>query len=224
MLPELTEMKCVLWVLIWLTVTCGHAGAQESQDSWKSIRYGNQEWMVENLNVDRFRNGDPIPQARSVREWERAAEQRWPAWCYYDNDPGKGKEFGRLYNWYAVNDPRGLAPEGWYIPSRSEWQELADQLGGHRNCGPKMKSESGWACGQNGTNESGFNGVPAGIRTHEGNFEYLGQYTYWWAATDHNELYAYYRYLYWNSKKLFPYVNYFKGSGFSVRCIKGQSP
>jgi len=224
MQPQSSKAKPLLLALFWLVVAPGYTVAQATKGPWNTVRLGVQEWMTENLEADHFRNGDPIPRARSSREWARAAEQGQPAWCYYDNDPGKGREFGRLYNWYAVSDPRGLAPEGWRIPSRGEWEELADHLGGHRGCGPEMKSESGWACGKNGTNKSGFNGLPAGIRSHDGNFEYLGQYAYWWASDEFNELYAYYKYLYWNSKVLFPYINYYKGSGFSVRCLKNPSP
>jgi uncharacterized protein (TIGR02145 family) len=82
----------------------------------KEIKIGNQIWMSENLNVDRFRNGDPIPFAPSDTEWQAADFNRTPAWCYVDNDAKNGERFGKLYNWYAVNDPRGLAPVGYHIP------------------------------------------------------------------------------------------------------------
>jgi uncharacterized protein (TIGR02145 family) len=110
--------------------------------SFKSVKIGTQTWMIENLNVERFRNGDLIPQAKTNDEWERAGENKKPAWCYYDNDPKNGAKYGKLYNWYAVNDPRGLAPAGWHVPTDTEWTTLGDYLG--NDAGMKMKSTSGW--------------------------------------------------------------------------------
>jgi uncharacterized protein (TIGR02145 family) len=110
--------------------------------SYKSIKIGNQTWMTSNLNVSTFRNGEAIPEAKTDEEWRRARENKQPAWCYYDNDPKNGIKYGKLYNWYAVNDPRGLAPAGWHVPSDAEWTTLEDQLG--NDAGKKMKSTSGW--------------------------------------------------------------------------------
>lgn len=97
----------------------------EHIDSWKdnysSITIGNQIWMLPNLNVSRFRNGDLIQEAIFDEDWKRLGEEGKPAWCHYDNDLNKGEVFGKLYNWYAVNDPRGLAPKGWHIPTDEEW-------------------------------------------------------------------------------------------------------
>lgn len=109
---------------------------------YKTVVIGSQTWMAENLNVSTFRNGDPIPEARTNEEWEKAGKEGKPAWCYYDNDPKNGSKYGKLYNWYAVNDPRGLAPKGWYIPSHDEWTTLENYLGDH--AGKKMKSTIGW--------------------------------------------------------------------------------
>src|SRR5210317_1010044 len=94
----------------------------------KEISIGNQVWMLDNLNVDKFRNGDSIPQAKTDEEWENAGINGQPAWCYYDNNPDNGKRYGKLYNWHAVNDSRGLAPKGWHIPSAQEWIVLLDNL------------------------------------------------------------------------------------------------
>jgi uncharacterized protein (TIGR02145 family) len=78
----------------------------------KEVKIGNHVWMAGNLNVNEFRNGDPIPMARTVTEWEYANENKLPAWCYHNNDTANGEIYGKLYNWYAVHDPRGLAPKG----------------------------------------------------------------------------------------------------------------
>ena len=107
---------------------------------YKTVQIGTQVWMTKNLDVSTFRNGDPIPEAKTDEEWEKAGENKQPAWCYYNNDPGNGEKYGKLYNWYAVNDSRGLAPVGYHIPSDAEWTILTDFLGGEDAAGNKMKS------------------------------------------------------------------------------------
>jgi uncharacterized protein (TIGR02145 family) len=126
----------------------------------KSVQIGTQTWMAENLNVDRFRNGDPIPEAKTAEEWLKAGENKQPAWCYYDNNPVNATKYGKLYNWYAVNDPRGLAPAGWHVPSKVEFEHLAyvytkilppplDIYGSVEDCS-KLKSKQGWLNWQEG--------------------------------------------------------------------------
>ena len=129
----------------------------KSKKEWeKEIKIGQQVWTTENLNVDKFRNGEIIPEAKTAAEWHKAGENKQAAWCYYNNDSSNGTKYGKLYNWYAVNDPRGLAPEGWHIPSDQEWTDLTNYLGGVEQAGAKMKSKEGWLENGNGTNESGF--------------------------------------------------------------------
>ncbi|MBM3416347.1 MAG: hypothetical protein FJY20_07845 [Bacteroidetes bacterium] len=151
--------------------------------SSNEVTIGNQVWMAENLNVDKFRNGDPIPHAKTAEEWTKAGQNKQPAWCYYDNNPANGAKYGGLYNWYAVNDPRGLAPRGWHIPSDDEWTVLTDYLGGEDVAGTKMKSTSGWEENGNGTNSSGFNGLPGGLRGGNGSFSSVGKFGGWWSST-----------------------------------------
>ncbi len=91
---------------------------------YKSVQKGNQVWMTENLQLVRFRNGDMIQHAKSSAEWEAAGDAEKPAWCYFNNDPSTEKTYGKLYNWFAVRDRRGLAPEGWHIPSSDELNQL----------------------------------------------------------------------------------------------------
>ena len=109
-----------------------------------SIVIGKQVWMKSNLMVDRFRNGDPIPEARTEAEWQQAMQSGQPAWCHYDNNPDFDDVYGKLYNWHAVNDPRGLAPAGWHVPSDAEWTLLTAALGGSVTAGDKLKSGFGW--------------------------------------------------------------------------------
>ena len=164
----------------------------------REIIIGTQVWMAKNLCVDYFRNGDPIPQVKSTKEWKKAAKNQQPAWCYYKNKLENGAKYGKLYNWYAVNDPRGLAPEGWHIPTDNEWKLLSNYLGGEDFAGKKMKSTSGWFDldgNENGvgTNESGFNGLPGGFRDDFGSFGSQGSFGNWWSASEGSTGYACYR-------------------------------
>jgi len=180
------------------------------------IKIGNQVWMAKNLAVDKFRNGDAIPEAKTKQEWEEYGDAGKAAWCYYDNDPSNGEKYGKLYNWYAVSDPRGLAPDGWHIPSDAEWTKLTDYLGSA--AGNKMKSTSGWNKNGNGTNESAFTGLPCGFRYNNGNFSLIGYLGFWWSSPEGDTNYAWYLYL---DYKLGNVTRYYsnKGSGCSVRCL-----
>jgi uncharacterized protein (TIGR02145 family) len=148
------------------------------------VRIGTQTWAVANLNVSTFRNGDTIPEARTNKEWVAAGESGKPAWCYYNNDPANGPKYGKLYNWYAVNDPRGLAPAGWSLPGDADWTKLMYYLGGPDASGRKMKNTTGWIDGNIGTNESGFTGLSGGYRVENGTFLNLGSIGTWWSSTE----------------------------------------
>lgn len=90
----------------------------------QQVKIGEQIWQEQNLHVSSFRNGDPIQEAKTTEEWLKANKNKQAAWCYYENDESLSKERGKLYNWYAVNDPRGLAPKGWKIPTFEDYIEL----------------------------------------------------------------------------------------------------
>ncbi|HWR32624.1 MAG TPA: fibrobacter succinogenes major paralogous domain-containing protein, partial [Chitinophagaceae bacterium] len=179
------------------------------------VKIGDQIWAIKNLNDSRFRNGDPIPEAKTAEEWERAGNNQQPAWCYYNNDPKIGNEFGKLYNWYAVNDPRGLAPILWHVATDAEWARLITYLGGEDIAGIKMKSKS-WI-DDDGTNESGFEGLPGGFRDYNGLFEDIGYGGFWWCSKEGE-------YTLRALESFYPGVNHGAGlnkkCGFSVRCIK----
>ena len=112
-------MNHTLFIIIFFLIGLSNA---------QTVTIGTQVWMTKNLDVATFRNGDPIPEAKSNEEWEKAGENKQPAWCYYNNDPANGAKYGKLYNWYAVNDPRGLAPEGWHVPNIDEWDECLNRI------------------------------------------------------------------------------------------------
>jgi uncharacterized protein (TIGR02145 family) len=179
------------------------------------VTIGKQVWMSENLNVDKFRNGDPIPQAKTDEAWKAAGKNKQPAWCYYDNDPANGARYGKLYNWFAVNDPRGLAPNGYHIPTDAEWTKLTHYLAGGA-AGTKMKSTSGW---DKGTNSSGFSGLPAGFRGSSGSFLSISYDAPWWSSTEYSTDNAWAHYLSNNDGSVGR--NYSsKERGLSVRCLR----
>jgi uncharacterized protein (TIGR02145 family) len=183
----------------------------------EQVTIGSQIWMVQNLNLDTFRNGDLIPHAKTNEEWWKAEKNQQPAWSYYNNDPANGAKYGKLYNWYAVIDPRGLAPAGWHIPSDAEWTKLEDFLG--TDAGKKMKSISGWNKDGNGTNSSGFSGLPGGFRDFNGTLYYIGNFGYWWSSTEGGTTRAWLRKLDYGYGDEIRYTNG-KGNGLSVRCLR----
>jgi uncharacterized protein (TIGR02145 family) len=183
-----------------------------------TIKIGPKSWAAANLNVNTFRNGDTIPEARTNTEWETAGKSGKPAWCYYNNDPAYGLKFGKLYNWYAVNDPRGLAPDGWTLPGDSDWGELAYYLNGQDGAGFKMKSISGWNEGNNGTNESGFTALPGGYRVENGTFVNVGSIGTWWSSTESKSTSAFDHYL--SLSNSLGKSSNLKQRGESVRCIR----
>ena len=189
--------------------------------TYNTIEIGNQVWISENLNVDRFRNGDPIEEITSNEEWVQAGNNGTPGWCYYNNDPANGLKYGKLYNWHAVNDPRGLAPEGWHVPSTEECKTLINQQGGIGQAGLKMKSSDTWY-GGGGYNKDGFNGLAGGRRGKNGNFSSLGVYFFWWTSSKYNNEGADYCYLE-KSKDSVKIELMYNERGFSVRCMKEKA-
>ena len=185
-----------------------------------SLKIGNEVWMTENLSVAKFRNDDPITQAKTKEEWKKAGDEGTPAWCYNDNDPANGRKYGKLYNWYAVNDPRGLAPEGWHVPTDEEWKQLIGHLGGIDSAGTRIKSTGDWIADGSGTNESGFTGLPGGVRDDQGTFGgYIGYYGFWWSSTEFNSSNAWAIGLNFANGRV-DMDGGSKGKGFSVRCTR----
>jgi uncharacterized protein (TIGR02145 family) len=216
------DMKTIFPILngsIFFFLIITACSVSNNRDIYKSIRIENQEWMSFNLDVTVFRNGDPVPEARSDEEWQKAGQEGRPAWCYYENNAENGVKYGKLYNWYAVTDKRGLAPDGWHISSDAEWRITTDYLGGEDAAGTKMKSSNGWAEDGNGTNDSGFSGLPAGCRDLNGKFGYIEKIGYWWTSTEKDSALAWYRCI--DRSPYYVYrTNYYKQNGLSVRCIK----
>ena len=214
-------------LMIWCS-NCGIGGGEWqgfNGTTWVNISgqettvtIGNQQWMRENLDVLTYRNGDIIPQVTDQTAWAALTSG---AWCYYNNDVANGAIYGKLYNWYAVNDPRGLAPTGWHVPSDAEWTTLSTTLGGAAVAGGKMKTTgtTSWTTPNTGaTNESGFAGLPGG-RGGSGTFSNVGYGGYWWGSTEFSAASAWGRVLFYSSGDVGRSASA-KKLGFSVRCLR----
>ncbi len=187
----------------------------------ESVTIGTQVWTKKNLDVDHYKNGDAIPEVKDFNVWKTL---KTGAWHYYNNDSNNGAIYGKLYNWYAVSDARGLAPAGWHIPTDAEWTTLTTSLGGASVAGGKMKEAgtSHWTAPNTGAdNSSGFSALPSGTSTSL-IFWQIGLNTYWWSSTSFTvgtDTYADFRAVYNNSSNVNGSGTDLSG-GFSVRCIK----
>jgi uncharacterized protein (TIGR02145 family) len=187
-----------------------------STTNLNTIKIGTQTWTTKNLDVETYRNGEVIPQVQDAKAW---ANLSTGAWCYYENETANGSTYGKLYNWYAVNDPRGLAPKGYHIPTDKEWTILSENLGGESKAGTKMKSSSGWKNNGNGTNTIGFEGLPGGYRGSRGNFVSGGADGYWWTSSDFSANSSWSRDLFFGNNIVYRNDDN-KRIGYSMRCLK----
>jgi uncharacterized protein (TIGR02145 family) len=189
---------------------------------YHTVKIGKQVWLVENLSVTHYRDGTPILNVQDDNDWTALTEG---AYCLEKENPSTYKKtYGALYNYNAVEDERGLCPEGWNVPSEKEWQELIDHLGGDGVAGSKMKDTNSnlWKLPNlTASNESGFSGLPAGGRGRRGSPEVIGSYATWWSSTSYDTNYAWHWGLY-PDKNGIRFNPGHKASGFSVRCIKDQ--
>ncbi|MBS1535091.1 MAG: fibrobacter succinogenes major paralogous domain-containing protein [Bacteroidetes bacterium] len=189
-------------------------------ESAYQVKIGNQIWMTRNLSVTHYRNGDIIPQPPNISTWWNLTSG---ACSNYNNNVAYNNTYGKLYNWYAINDPRGLAPEGWHIPTKSEFEILINYLGGESEAGGKMKSTFLWNTPNTlATNSSGFTALPGGFINYYNNLSTeIGSTGKWWSVSEMEnfEQYAY----------NIEITNFFaqcrlvytdKNAGYSVRCIK----
>lgn len=193
---------------------------------YNTVKIGNQVWMVENLKVTKYRNGEPIPNVTEDAEWANFGEQEIGAYCNYDNSFGSANTFGRLYNYYAVIDSRNIAPSGWHIPSADEWKTLIDYLGSASVVGGNLK-EAGtthWKSPNEGAdNSSGFTALPGGQRYwnpdnfYPVRFYDIGEDGYWWSTSSSGNWSCVS--LNYDSRAISkPYAT--RPAGFSVRCVK----
>jgi len=193
---------------------------------YQTVTIGTQVWMAENLKVTRYRNNDAIPEITSSSTWSSLTTG---AYCEYNNNESNVATYGRLYNWYAVNDSRNIAPEGWHVPTDAEWKQLEMYLGlsqaqadamnwrGTTEGGKLKEAEfTHWSSPNTGaTNAWGFTALPGGLRVDDGSYIHMGDYTSFWSASAA----AYSRDLIYNSAQV-SRSWHAKPHGFSVRCVK----
>ena len=177
---------------------------------YSTVQIGDQCWFAENLRTTTYLNGEAIPQNLSDADWSSTTSG---AMAFYEGGPA----YGALYNWYAVDDARGLCPIGWHVPTDGEWTEMTDFLGGESVAGGQMKTTYGWNIGGTGTNSSGFSGLPGGLRYSNGNFLNAGYNADWWSSSPVGSN-AWYRLLDFDYE-VFRFTNYLR-NGYSVRCVR----
>ena len=208
------------WSSTWFfTTTGGGAGTVTDIDGnvYNIITIGTQVWLVENLKVTHYRNGDSIPNVTDNTQWFSLNSG---AYCDYNNDLNHVSTYGRLYNWYAVNDNRCLAPAGWHVPSDAEWNILINYLGGFSVAGGALKETILWQSPNTGaTNSSGFSALPGGYRDNSSNFYNIGNIASFWSSTAYSTSWAYYRSLSYDNAVVF-HSNCYRIYGLSVRCVR----
>ncbi|HAE12890.1 MAG: fibrobacter succinogenes major paralogous domain-containing protein [Chitinophagales bacterium] len=189
----------------------------------EGIRIGKQTWMNRNLEVEQFSNGTRIKQAKTEDEWLDAGAKGEPVWCYYEFDDKLGKPYGKLYNWYAVSHPSGLAPSGWRIPEVDDYLKLMEEFGGKDSCALVLKNTDGWSGRKkgNGSNASGFSALPGGMVDDAGWFGLEGYFGGWWtASTDSTGKPVMVGLDFAHTGATFTSED--KSFGYAVRCIQGK--
>jgi uncharacterized protein (TIGR02145 family) len=201
----------------WMNIGIGEGSGGHIFDAdgniYSTVKIGNQEWMAENLRVIHYNNGEDIFNLITDEEWVLSTIG---GYSWYNNDEATFKmKYGALYNWYAVTDPRGLCPIGCHVATDAEWTTLITYLGGPNEAEDKIKAILLWLNEGNGTNTSGFTGLPAGY--HGSVFGYVNDRGYWWTATWAEEGNAWTYEL--NDVELIRILNWFN-MGLSVRCVR----
>jgi uncharacterized protein (TIGR02145 family) len=188
---------------------------------YNTVNIDSQNWTTKNLNVSKYRNGDVIPQVTDPSQW---ANMTTGAWCYLHNDTANGGIYGKLYNWYALNDPRGLAPVGYHIPSETEWDNLISYSRPVNSSVPAayyLKDPSGWV-GYDCNNATGFSALGGGLRGYSGNFipiTQLKMFGAWWSSSQSNGSQSVCYYMKSSSYSVTK-TSEFNYHGYSVRCIR----
>lgn len=194
------------------------SAAQAQTGDMTSVRIGSLEWMTRNLDVDRFLNGEPVPSISSAKAWVDAGRSGEPATTLYENAERNLARWGRLYNFAAISDPRGLCPAGWRVPDDRDWIEL-EQVLGPDVAAQRLRSQSGWIDGPQGIDDVGFNARPAGFRTQRGDDFLAGRVAYFWSATSVSAQETTAHMLFDYDPKIFRIV-YDKAMGMSLRCVR----
>jgi uncharacterized protein (TIGR02145 family) len=190
----------------------------EPSQTYGTCLIGEQTWMDQNLNEPHFKNGDAIMHAKTAEEWKKAGGTGTPAWCYYNNDPKLGEKFGKLYNWYALNDPRGLAPKGWRIAADSDWKDLKATLL-KQDLDAMALQHSSFIGAYPDADILKFHAYGSGYRKESGGFSNIDEYASFWSKDTTN---GYSANVFHLRKNQFDplFGSSYRTVGFSVRCLK----
>jgi uncharacterized protein (TIGR02145 family) len=207
-----------LFLFFLLLGACNNSMRDSDGNTYKTVKIDNQIWTAENIDVGSFRNGDSIPEAKTLEEWILAGNEGKPAWCHFENDSINSNKNGRLYNWYALADERGLAPKGWHIPTDDEWTGMINYLGGGVRAAMSLRSVNTLQ-EDKASEKPSFNALPSGCRNQNGVFYGLGSYGYWWSSTENDSQSAWLRVLNYAYCDI-NFISYAKSYGASVRFVK----
>lgn len=176
-------------------------------------------WATSNLNEAKYRNGDSIPHVTDTLEW---ASLTTGAWTYYNNDSSFGPLYGRLYNWYALADPRGICPQGWHVATTADWDSLVAQFGGPSIAASHLKATTGWELPNVASdNASGFSALPSGNRKDNGIYNGLGLSGPFWTSTEQDSLQALARFMNRSHNEVGKKAGD-KRNGLACRCVKND--
>ncbi len=219
--------RAFYYSMAFLLVSCSSQEEKQITDvdgnTYDITQIGNQKWTTKNLIVKHYQNGDLIQEAANQNEWDSLTNVGIGAYCILSFYSPFEDEFGLLYNWHAVHDPRGLSPSGWHIPTDDEWVIMKDFLGGFSFAGKKMRFSDptfgGWQCEDDSDNSSGFTAYPGGACNENGTFlpSYLGGY--WWSSTETDPFNAVHWRLLCGDPAIYRTIG-LKQMGMSIRCIK----
>jgi uncharacterized protein (TIGR02145 family) len=215
--------------MLKISTAAGGTITDVENNVYNTVKIGTQVWMSENLKTTKYNDGTTIPNVTDNTAW---AALTTGAYSDYSNTPGNSTTYGRLYNWYAVdnnattkvasNGGKNVCPTGWHIPTDAEWTTLTTYLGGEAVAGGKLK-ETGlthWITPNTGaTNETGFTALPGGYRGYGGSYDDVGNYGYWWSSTEYATTYAWNRTMNYDGADVYR-AGSNKQYGFSVRCVR----
>lgn len=200
---------------------CGVSTVTYDEYDYTTVEIGSQCWFRENLRADNYRNGNPIPGGLDNTAW---STNTTGAQAIYNDDPANLAIYGRLYNWFAVDNANGLCPTGWHVPTDAEWTVLTTFVGGESVAGIAMKSSASDTPSWNGSNSSGFKGLPSGNRNSGGPYFSAGTDGFYWSSTASGTIEAWNRLLFSANDNIFRYNTSWRYDGFAVRCLKDAPP
>lgn len=217
-------IRYILMSMLFVHLSCKRGIRDIDGNFYSTVKIGQLEWMDEDLKTTRYSDGSIIINFFDYYDWEMASEG---AYAWYDNDFNNKGNYGALYNWFAVNDSRGLCPDGWRVATDKDWKTLIEFAGGEDTAGGSLKA-TGTLEGRNGlwrypntdaSNEFGFSAVPNGGRLADGSFGSLGFFAGWWGTSQVGDDFAWTWGISYTSAVIRGLYED-KRNGYSVRCVR----